>query len=139
VAAALALGASGALLGTRFQASAEAIVDPVVVKAIIDGGGEDTERDRVLDVARGSAWPRQYPGRVLRNDFTEKWRGKEDELARDPGAVASFREAVERGDLSAVPVWASEAIDLITDVTPAAVLVEQLAAEAEAALARSLR
>jgi nitronate monooxygenase len=76
---------------------------------------------------------------VLRNEFTEKWRGKEDVLARDPGAVARFREAVERGDLSAVPVWASEAIDLITDVAQAAVLVEQLAAEAEAALARALR
>lgn len=138
LAAALSLGAAGALIGTRFQASAEAIEDPAVVKAIIDGTGEETERGRVLDVARGSAWPRHYPGRALRNDVTEKWRGKEDELARDSGALAQFREAVDRGDLSAVPVWASEAIDLITDVAPAAVLVERIAAEAEAALARAL-
>jgi nitronate monooxygenase len=138
VAAALSLGAAGALVGSRFQASAEVIEDPAVVKAILDGSGQDTERDRVLDVARGSAWPEQYPGRVLRNDFVEKWRGKEGELARNSGARARYREAADRGDLSVVPVWASEAIDLITDVAPAAVLVEQLAAEAEEALARAL-
>ncbi|HEV3380073.1 MAG TPA: nitronate monooxygenase [Trebonia sp.] len=139
VAAALALGAAGALIGTRFQASAEALVDPAVAKAIIDGSGEDTERTRVLDVARGAPWPERYPGRALRNDFIDQWRGKEDELARDEDARARFREAAGRGDLSAVPVWASEAIDLITGIAPAADLVRQLAQEAEAALARALR
>ncbi|MBO0518009.1 nitronate monooxygenase, partial [Streptomyces beijiangensis] len=33
VAAALALGAAGALIGTRFQATAEALVDPATSKA----------------------------------------------------------------------------------------------------------
>lgn len=139
VAAALALGAAGALVGTRFQASAEALVDPAVAKAIIDGRGEDTERSRVLDVARGAPWPQRYPGRALRNDFLDQWRGKEAELAQDEEARTRFREATARGDMSAVPVWASEAIDLITGVAPAADLVGQLAAEAETALARALR
>jgi len=34
-------------------------------------------------------------------------------------------------------VWASEAIDLITEITPAADLVGMLAAQAEEALARA--
>jgi nitronate monooxygenase len=139
VAAALVLGAAGALVGTRFQASAEALVDPAIAKAIVDSSGEDTERTRVLDVARGAPWPERYPGRALRNDFLDQWRGKETELARDDDARARFREAVARGDLSVAPVWASEAIDLITAVAPAADLVGQLAAEAETALARALR
>ena len=139
VAAALALGAAGALVGTRFQASAEALVDPAIARAIVDSSGEDTERTRVLDVARGARWPKRYPGRALRNDFLDQWRGKETELARDDDARARFREAADRGDLSAAPVWASEAIDLITSVAPAADLVGQLAAEAETALARALR
>jgi nitronate monooxygenase len=42
LAAALCLGAAGALLGTRFEASAEALIDPESVKAILDGRGEDT-------------------------------------------------------------------------------------------------
>ena len=54
LAAALALGASGALVGTRFEASDEARVDAASVKAILNGRGEDTERSRVLDIARGS-------------------------------------------------------------------------------------
>jgi nitronate monooxygenase len=139
VAAALVLGAAGALVGTRFQASSEALVDPAVAKAIIDGSGEDTERSRVLDVARGAAWPERYPGRTLRNDFLDEWRGKEAELARDEDARERFRAAADRGDLSAAPVWASEAIDLITAIAPAADLLGQLAAEAETALARALR
>jgi nitronate monooxygenase len=42
VAAALALGAAGVLLGTRFLVAFEALVTPSVTKAIIEGGGEDT-------------------------------------------------------------------------------------------------
>jgi nitronate monooxygenase len=139
VAAALALGAAGALVGTRFQASAESLADPAVAKAIVEASGEDTERGRVLDVARGAAWPERYPGRSLRNDFLDTWRGKEAELAADEAARARFAEAADRGDLSAVPVWAGEAAGLITGVEPAADLVARLSADAETALARVLR
>jgi nitronate monooxygenase len=139
IAAALSLGAAGVLLGTRFQASAEALVDPAVTKAIVDGRGEDTERSRVLDIARSSAWPKRYPGRALRNEFLDRWRGREDELAADDAAKAEYRAAAADGDMSVVAVWASEAIDLITAVSPAADLVAQLATEAEEALTRAGR
>jgi nitronate monooxygenase len=69
VAAALALGAAGALIGTRFQATAEALVDPVIKKAIVDASGEETERSTLLDIARlarprgrASRRPRRPPG-----------------------------------------------------------------------------
>ena len=138
VAAALALGAAGALIGTRFQASAEALVDPSVSKAILEGRGEDTERSTVLDIARGSRWPAKYPGRTLSHPFLDEWRGREDELAADAGARRAYQEGVQRGDLTPIPVWASEAIDLISDLPPAADLVSTLAAGAEAALGRLL-
>jgi nitronate monooxygenase len=35
----------------------ESLVAPEVAKAIVDGRGEDTERSRVLDIARGAPWP----------------------------------------------------------------------------------
>jgi nitronate monooxygenase len=44
---------------------------------------------------------------------------------------------VKRGDLTPLPVWASEAIDLVNDLPPAAELVGTLAAQAENALARA--
>jgi nitronate monooxygenase len=137
VAAALALGAAGALIGTRFQATPEALVDPAITKAILDGRGEDTERSAVLDIARGSRWPAKYTGRTLSHPFLDQWRGRDAELAADAGAEQAYREGVARGDLTPLPVWASEAVDLITEVTPAASLVGILAAQAEEALARA--
>jgi nitronate monooxygenase len=139
VAAALALGAAGALLGTRFQATAEALVDPSISKAIIEGRGEDTERSVVLDIARGSRWPGRYPGRTLGHPFLDQWRGRADELAADADAQQAYQEDVARGDLPPQPVWASEAIDLINDLPSAAELVGVLAAQAENALARAGR
>ena len=137
VAAALALGAAGALLGTRFLAACEALVTPGVTKAIIEGGGEDTDRSRVSDIARGAPWPSRYPARTLRNPFFDRWRGREDELAADPAARQAYREAVARGTLPREPVWASEAIDLITGVSPAADRVGALAAQAGQALVKA--
>jgi nitronate monooxygenase len=135
VAAALVLGAAGALIGTRFLATPEVLADPASTKAIIEGFGEDTERSTLLDIARGAPWPSRYPARSLRHPFLDRWRGREDELAADAGARRAYAEAVARGDLPPEPVWASEAIDLITDLRPAADLVAALAAQAEEAIA----
>lgn len=139
LAAALALGAAGALIGTRFLATPEALIAPREVKAILDRGGEDTERSRLPDIARGAPWPARYPGRALTNALLERWRGHEDEFDRDEAAKGEYRAALARGEEAVATVWASEAIDLITEVTPAADLVGLIAREAQAALARAGR
>ena len=72
LAAALCLGAAGVLVGTRFNTCSEALVDSEVVKAILNGNGEDTERSGVFDIARGVPWPARYTGRTLRNGFFEQ-------------------------------------------------------------------
>jgi nitronate monooxygenase len=136
VAAALVLGAAGALIGTRFQATLESLADPAITKAILDGRGEETERSRVLDIARGSRWPSRYTARTLGHPLLDQWRGREDELAEDSEAKQAYREAVARGELPPLPVWAGEALDLITDLPSATELVGRLAAGAEAALTR---
>jgi nitronate monooxygenase len=135
LAAALALGGAGALLGTRFQASLEALVPPEVTKALLDGRGENTERSRVLDIARGAPWPERYTARTLRNEFLDRWNDREEELAQDTGVQQAYRAAAARGDLDVIPVWAGEALDLITSVGSAADIVAELAAGAERALA----
>jgi nitronate monooxygenase len=101
------------------------------------GGGEDTERSRVSDIARGAPWPAKYAPRTLRTWFFDQWRGREDELAADSAAQQAYQQAVAAGDLPPEPVWASEAIDLITEMSPAADLVGALAEQAEEALARA--
>jgi nitronate monooxygenase len=134
LAAALALGASGALVGTRFQASPEALVDAEIVKAILNGHGEDTERSRVLDIARESPWPARYTARTLRNAFLEQWRDRPEDLANDTSARDAYSRAAEQGDMDAVAVWAGEAIDLITEAESASDMVGLMAERAEEAI-----
>ena len=138
LAAALALGAAGALLGTRFLVCGEALAPAYVTKAILDGSGEDTERSRISDVARGAPWPSKWAARTLRNRIYDQWRGREEEFAADPAARDAYKDAVAAGELPPGPVWASEAIDLITELDHPADLVPRLAAEAEQALTKAL-
>jgi nitronate monooxygenase len=58
------------MIGSRFQATAEAVADPAVKKAIVDGRGEDTLGHPLLD----------------------QWRGREAELAAEV-VTAVVREA----------------------------------------------
>jgi nitronate monooxygenase len=134
VAAALALGAAGALIGTRFQATAEALVAPATVAAIVDARGPDTERSGVLDIARGSRWPSAYTARTLGHPYLDRWRGREAELAADDRARQEYQDDLARGAIPALPRWAGEGVDLITDVPSATDLVARLAAQAEDAL-----
>ena len=110
---------------------------PEIKKAIIEGHGEDTERSRVLDIARGSRWPARYPGRTLGHPFLDEWRGRDGELAASAEAKQAYRDGVAQGDLPPQPVWAGEAVDLISDLLPAADLVGLLAAQAQDALDRA--
>jgi nitronate monooxygenase len=139
LAAALALGAAGALIGTRFEACPEALLPAAHAQAILEGSGEDTERSRILDIARRSPWPELYTARTLRNPFLDQWRGREDEVRADEEALAAYRDAASRDDLAVVPVWAGEGIDLITEITSAGEIVAALARGAETALFRAGR
>lgn len=134
LAAVLALGAAGAMIGTRFQATPESLVLPQVRQALLDARGEDTERNRTLDIARGSAWPHRYPARTLRNAFLDAWRGRDEELRADIRTQREFTDAMARGDLDAAPVWAGQAVDRVTRVESAAEVVAAIAAEAQRAL-----
>jgi nitronate monooxygenase len=131
LAAALMLGAAGAVIGTRFEATAEALLDAEEAKAIIAAGAADTVRGRVLDIATEAGWPARYPARTLRNRFTDAWQNKEYELESDQGALAEFRAAADRGDRNYLPIWAGEAVDLINESDTASALVARIAEHAE--------
>jgi nitronate monooxygenase len=134
LAAALVLGASGAVIGTRFEATNEALLDAEESKAITTAEAADTVRGRVLDIAADAGWPARYTARTLRNGFTDAWLGRESELASDQGALAEFRAAAERGDSEYLPIWAGEAVDLITELDCASALVTRIAEQAERAI-----
>ena len=135
LAAALMLGAQGALMGTRFYASTESLGHQRAKERIVAARGSDTRRTRVFDMVRQHAWPERYTGRALRNAFLERWDGREDDLeAALDAEIPAFRGAMKEGDFDTAMVWAGEGVDLISDVAPAAELVRRIGAEAEACL-----
>lgn len=140
LAAALALGAAGVLLGTRFYVSEEAIAAPGIKEALCAGRGDDTVWSGVFDKVRGPEWPTPYGGRSLRNAVTERWSGREAELV---GAVLeaeqeSYRKSDSK-DFSTRVVWGGEAIDLIGEILPAGEIVRGMVEQAIARLADANR
>lgn len=137
--AALALGAQGVLVGTRFYAAEESLAPAQVKERLARAAGADTTRQgtRVFDRVRGYEWPERYSGRALRNAFLERWAGHLDELLADAGEAEWFRQAVKEGDVETAVVFAGECLDLIESVRPAGELVQELCASAERLL-RSL-
>jgi nitronate monooxygenase len=139
LAAALVLGAAGVLVGTRFYASREALGHAAAKARLVAGGGDATLRTRVFDLVRGLDWPTRFTGRALENQLSGRWHGREAELHADLEAEQErYAAADQTGDVSRAVVWASEAIDLIRDLPPAAELVGRMVREAGAALERGL-
>ncbi|MFC9437087.1 NAD(P)H-dependent flavin oxidoreductase [Nocardia sp. NPDC057030] len=137
LAAALTLGAAGALIGTRFEATHEALLAPEEAKAIVAARGDDTARNRVYDIARRSPWPARYTARMLRTPFFDSWQHREDELEADAAARQSYLDALDRDDPAAMAVWAGEAVDLIGSIDHAADVLTRIIAEADAAFGRA--
>lgn len=137
LAAALALGADGALIGTRFWAASEALVAPGHHAKMLASDGDGTLRTSLPDIARQLSWPKGFTARIARNAFTERWHGREEELAAAIETEAPrYRQAFMAGDPDNTGVWFGEAAGLIDAVAPAGEIVERIIAEAEAAIAR---
>jgi nitronate monooxygenase len=141
LAAALALGADGVVVGTRLLASEEALLHPALKAAAVAAGGDDTVRSRVIDMVRGlDFWPARYSLRTLRSETTERWQGREAELAAVAEAEAArYAEAVARGDARIVSVLVGEAMGLVHAVAPAAEILRTMVEEAERVLGQVAR
>lgn len=135
LAAALMLGADGALVGTRFYATQEAAGHEAAKNRIVSASGDQTIRGILFDIARRNVWPAPYTGRVLRNEFSERWRGRETELLQHQQAEADrYAQARASGDFDVAAVIAGEAVDMIGDIPPARVVVERMVIQAASLL-----
>ena len=140
LAAALMLGADGVLVGTRFYATQEAMGPLAAKERIVEASGDKTIRSILFDIARRNVWPAPYTGRVLRNEFSEKWRGREAELMQHQAKEAARYDAARNeGDFDTAAVIAGEAVDMISDIPPAKEVVDRMVREASALLAGSNR
>jgi nitronate monooxygenase len=135
LAAALMLGADGAVVGTRFWASKEALVPASLHDAALAASGDDTVRQSVLDIVRERPWPARYTGRVLKNEFVCEWLGREGELRHARAdQVERYRVASKAANPAIAATIVGEGVGLIHAIEPAAVILERMVAEAEALL-----
>jgi nitronate monooxygenase len=140
LAAALALGADGVLVGTRFWASSEALVSPRAHQRAIRASGDDTFRTRVYDVVRRLDWPAEYDERALGNSFLDRWHGNETQLLGSlPEAIDTYEKGVAADDFDTAAALVGEAVGLIDEVRPAADIVRDVARDAAGILDRAAR
>ena len=140
LAAALMLGADGVLVGTRFYATQEAMGPQGAKERIVAASGDKTIRSILFDISRRNVWPAPYTGRVLRNEFSERWRGREAELMQHQAdEAARYDKARNDGDFDTAAVIAGEGVDMISDIPPAKDVVDRMIKEASALLAGSNR
>ena len=132
LAAVLMLGAEGAWVGTRFVASLECGGGEWRKARIVAAGADDTILTRVYDLALDLPFPAGIAERVVRNDFTATWHGREAEVAARreeprPGLDAAARAE----DPRVFKVLAGNAAGLVGAVEPAGEILHRMVAEAE--------
>jgi NAD(P)H-dependent flavin oxidoreductase YrpB (nitropropane dioxygenase family) len=131
LAAALALGAEGVLLGTRFLAADESPIHANLKRAIVESDGHDTVLTEIADIARGHVWPGAM-ARAKRNDFVERWSGREWALRQHQHeAGKACIEAARAGNADEAPLLYGQDAGLIDSVKPVEKIVSDIAREAD--------
>ncbi len=149
--AALALGADGAVFGTRFLASNECAALPEYKQRILKARAEETFYTTLFDIG----WP-DAPHRVLRTALVEEWeRAGRPQSGKRPGeGVATGRLAASaeqlvrysarspsrgfEGDAGGLAWYAGQSCSLVKEILPAGEIVKRIAAEAREIIAKRL-
>lgn len=150
LAAALALGAQGVALGTRFLATTESGAHELYRRRLVEGSSED-----VVDTAEyDEEWPHQ-PANVLQTGTLAAWL---ERVKADPSLKDRAREVVARatlgsaevtikrfstatatetttGEIDELPLYAGQSVGLVTEVESAFEVVSKIVADAKVALA----
>lgn len=136
LAAVLAAGAAGAWIGTALLASPEAAHNAMAQAQLLAADETETLLTHVFDRVQGLAWPEEYPGRALRNDFAARWHGQEGALMRSEQAIEAYHQG--RGDYSVGFIYAGQSVGLLRQAQPVADIIRTLGEEAEQWLTRRL-
>jgi nitronate monooxygenase len=143
MAAALAAGADGVRVGTRFVAAEETGAHPSYVAALIAAEAEDT----VYTEAFAGGWPVNAPHRVLRSSVEAAEAFAGEVVGETLNPYTGSRKSVRRfeaalpttgatGAIEAMTLAAGESVGGVKGVQPAAEIVRELAGEAERLLGR---
>ncbi len=149
LAAALALGASAAWIGTRFLAAEEAWTHPDYLQHLFIASENDTEYcENLFDIG----WP-DAPHRALKNSTIELWdkagrpssgsRPSEHEVL----AVTDTQKEIVRyqsvsphrnltGSIEALSMWSGQGVSMVKRSQPAAEIVREIVADARQVISK---
>jgi enoyl-[acyl-carrier protein] reductase II len=136
LAAALALGAQGVWMGTRFIASTEAHAGDLYRQAVVEAADEDTVRTRCYS---------GKPMRVRKNPYVDDWEARPGDIQGFPqqamvsiraGAMGGIGGQIEGLDADRSCFAMGQSAGGIHEVLPAGEIVARLIREAEASIAR---
>ena len=135
MAAALALGADGVNMGTRFMLTREAPVHEKVKRALVNAGERDTTL--IFRGLRNTArvWRNAVSGAV--NELEARPQGASFEELHGWVSGARGRRALEGGDVDDGLIWAGQCIGLIDDVPSCDELIRRMVADCRRALGRA--
>jgi NAD(P)H-dependent flavin oxidoreductase YrpB (nitropropane dioxygenase family) len=149
LAAALALGAAGAWVGTRFLASHEATIHTRYRERLLQANENDTVfLENLFDIR----WP-NAPHRTLRNATVEAWEaagrpptgkrpgeGEVIAMSQSRGPIVRYQsctpESDADGDIDALSLWAGQSVGLVSKVLSAGDIVREIADEARLIIRR---
>ncbi len=140
VAAALALGAQGVSLGTRFLASTEMTIDSAWKDRIVAASALDAVKvphaERVMPPFTLPQFGVPFAPRALRTELIDRLEA--DPASVDPAEVGpQLLAAVRAGGGHELLPFAGQSAQLVHEIAPAADLVARLIADAATALARA--
>ena len=127
--AALALGASGVLLGTRFVATRESMAPELYKKRLLESDSGETT---VTDTLSG-LWARALANRFTR-EYTESRAPVLPPLVQRAAAGDVFLAALKQGDPDYYPMMAGQSCGLVRDLPGAGEVVATVIREARAVL-----
>jgi len=131
LAAALALGAEGVLLGTRFMATPEAPIHANFKQAIVKSDGHDTVLTEIPDLASQRVWPGAM-SRAQRNKFIERWSGREWALRQSASEIGKQVAAARAaGDIDNASLSFGQDAGLIDSIKSVGEVIQDVVAEAE--------
>ncbi|MGH7765273.1 MAG: NAD(P)H-dependent flavin oxidoreductase [Candidatus Dormibacteraceae bacterium] len=133
LAAALMLGAQGALLGTRFLATHEARARGRSKDVILNALGSQTVASKFYDDVMNIVWPGSVV-RSITHPLLDQWADRPEEWSQ---AADELRPALQAAIASGDFVMAGQSSGLIHDIVPAGELVQRIARQADAVLEAS--
>jgi nitronate monooxygenase/enoyl-[acyl-carrier protein] reductase II len=135
LAAALALGAAGVNVGTRFLASQEASASEAWKQRILEIESEETVRFQTWSEIMPAGGGYGVVPRVIRTDFVTRWERAPDEARAQAEQLGSqIMASVREGRQHEMTPFTGQTAGLIRELLPAAEIVRRMVSEAERAL-----